>query len=210
MPEAAVLAGIWAQACYNCSCQSAKCNTRMPHDLRFLVCCLSSFAILLSWSMTRTKLGCLRVVWGPSGWWACGPCRHEASCLHWPTSSHHVRRHELKIGCLQKSLDWMGYNTDKAVSRARGQSRLGRKRTRSEGPAGMDVDGVGDGDVDMEPPKKRIHSSKSRCSFCPVSRPEPQCSFFMFTCCHDHLASDKRKLHRKSMHAASACLLETV
>ncbi|KAK9828216.1 hypothetical protein WJX74_003764 [Apatococcus lobatus] len=63
---------------------------------------------------------------------------------------------------MKKSLDWMGYNTEKAVSRARGQSRLGRKRTRSEGPAGMDVDGVADGDVDMEPPKKRIHSSKSR------------------------------------------------
>lgn len=58
----------------------------------------------------------------------------------------------------------MGYNTDKAVSRARSQSRQGRKRTRSEGPAGMDVDGMADGDVDMEPPKKRIHSSKSRCS----------------------------------------------
>ncbi|KAK9851372.1 hypothetical protein WJX84_007347 [Apatococcus fuscideae] len=61
---------------------------------------------------------------------------------------------------MKKSLDWMGYNTDKAVARVRSQSRTGRKRMRSEGPAGMDVDGAGD--VVMEPPQKRIHSSKSR------------------------------------------------
>ena len=53
-----------------------------------------------------------------------------------------------------------------AVARARSRSRVGRKRERSLGPSAMEIDGgaEGDGDVSMAPPKKRIHSSKSRCA----------------------------------------------
>ena len=102
------------------------------------------------------------------------------SCCAWCASVEAGGPESDAKGCLQKSLDWMGYKTDKAVSRARGQSRQGRKRTRSEGPAGMDVDGVGDGDMDMEPPQKRIHSSKSRCSLLLSASAQPNQMFRHF------------------------------
>ena len=64
---------------------------------------------------------------------------------------------------MQASLEAMGMDSSLAVARARSRSRVGRKRERSEGPAAMEVDGAPvEGDVIMEPPKKRIHSSKSR------------------------------------------------
>lgn len=53
----------------------------------------------------------------------------------------------------------MGMDATLAVERARSRSRVGRKRTRSEGPAAMEVDGDAAG---SQPPKKRLHSSKSR------------------------------------------------
>lgn len=64
----------------------------------------------------------------------------------------------------QESLEGMGMDAALAVARARSRSRVGRKRERSLGPSAMDIDGAaaGDGDVIMAPPKKRIHSSKSR------------------------------------------------
>ena len=46
--------------------------------------------------------------------------------------------------------------------RSRSVSRMGRKRTRSEAPRDMEVDGEEDG---SQAPKKRVHSSKSRCPF---------------------------------------------
>ena len=65
---------------------------------------------------------------------------------------------------VQESLDRMGLDSSLAVARARSRSRsrVGRKRQRSEGPAGMDIDDGAGGDVIMQPLKKRIHSSKSR------------------------------------------------
>ena len=63
---------------------------------------------------------------------------------------------------MQESLGQMGLDASLAVQRARSRSRVGRKRQRSEGPIGMDVDDPTGGDVVMQPAKKRIHSSKSR------------------------------------------------
>ena len=69
----------------------------------------------------------------------------------------------LLLGCLQGALERMGLDASAAVARARSrsQSRVGRKRARSAAAlagasAAMDVDG--------EPAKKRVHSSKSRCA----------------------------------------------
>lgn len=71
---------------------------------------------------------------------------------------------------LQRSLTKMGLDPTLAVQRARSMSRVGRKRHRSlsvAGPAAMDIDGAhGDGDAVMQPPKKRLHSSKSRFILC--------------------------------------------
>ena len=51
----------------------------------------------------------------------------------------------------------MGLDASLAVERARSTSRVGRKRARStDAAAAMDVD------VALQPPPKRIHSSKSR------------------------------------------------
>lgn len=60
----------------------------------------------------------------------------------------------------------MGLNPSLAIERARSRSRVGRKRQRSQGPVGMDLDESAD--VDMQPAKKRLHSSKSRwaCACC--------------------------------------------
>lgn len=67
---------------------------------------------------------------------------------------------------MRRSLTKMGLDPTLAVQRARSMSRVGRKRHRSlsvAGPAAMDIDGAhGDGDAVMQPPKKRLHSSKSR------------------------------------------------
>ena len=70
-------------------------------------------------------------------------------------------------GCEQGALERMGLDASAAVERARSrsQSRVGRKRARSAAAsagasAGMDVDG--------EPAKKRVHSSKSRCAIDPT------------------------------------------
>ncbi|KAK9805965.1 hypothetical protein WJX73_009265 [Symbiochloris irregularis] len=66
---------------------------------------------------------------------------------------------------MRDSLEGMGMDGSLAVARARSRSRVGRKRERSMGPSAMDIDGGAegeDGDVIMAPPKKRIHSSKSR------------------------------------------------
>ena len=69
----------------------------------------------------------------------------------------------LLLGCSQGALERMGLDASAAVARARSrsQSRVGRKRARSAAAsagasAAMDVDG--------EPAKKRVHSSKSRCA----------------------------------------------
>ena len=70
------------------------------------------------------------------------------------------------VKCLQGALERMGLDASAAVARARSrsQSRVGRKRARSAAAsagasAAMDVDG--------EPAKKRVHSSKSRCAITP-------------------------------------------
>ena len=55
----------------------------------------------------------------------------------------------------------MGMDASLAVERARSRSRTGRKRTRSEGPAAMEVDAEGAA-AGSQPPKKRLHSAKSR------------------------------------------------
>ena len=70
---------------------------------------------------------------------------------------------------MQASLEKLGMDADLAVHRARSASRTGRKRERS---VAAPVDAEGDAEmVDAgQPPKKRVHSSKSRCG--PV-------------CCHD-------------------------
>lgn len=68
------------------------------------------------------------------------------------------------FGLPQDSLEKLGMDATAAVERARSRSRVGRKRMRSEGPGeAMEVDGL----EGSQPPKKRIHSSKSR------SAPEP-------------------------------------
>jgi hypothetical protein len=54
----------------------------------------------------------------------------------------------------------MGIDTSKAVERLRSESR-GRKRARSRSAAGRSEDG--DEEMEDATPKKRIHSSKSRC-----------------------------------------------
>ena len=64
--------------------------------------------------------------------------------------------------CDQASLGRLGVDASLAVARARerSQSRMGRKRTRSQAP------GVSDMDIDApegtQPPEKRVHSAKSR------------------------------------------------
>lgn len=60
---------------------------------------------------------------------------------------------------MQDSLESMGIDATAAVARARSrsQSRVGRKRTRSVTPGGMEVEGD-----EGEPSAKRLHSSKSR------------------------------------------------
>ena len=57
-------------------------------------------------------------------------------------------------------MERLGIDSSPAVerARARSQSRVGRKRTRSQGPADMEVDGG----EDAQEPQKRIHSGKSR------------------------------------------------
>ena len=83
----------------------------------------------------------------------------QAPCHAW----HHSSSGLLP---LQDSLEKMGMDASLAVERARSrsQSRVGRKRTRSEGPAAMDVDAEAGA---SQPPKKRLHSAKSRCADLP-------------------------------------------
>lgn len=68
-----------------------------------------------------------------------------------------------RMFCMQGALERMGLDASAAVARAqrRSQSRVGRKRARSAAAsAGASVAM----DVDGEPAKKRVHSSKSRCA----------------------------------------------
>ena len=60
---------------------------------------------------------------------------------------------------MQTALERMGMDATAAVDRARARSvsRMGRKRTRSEGPADMEIDQEG-----ALAPQKRIHSGRSR------------------------------------------------
>ena len=90
------------------------------------------------------------------------------------------------LGCAQGALERMGLDASAAVARARSrsQSRVGRKRARSVAAsagasAAMDVDG--------EPAKKRVHSSKSRCATSPVlvlcARPAKEpCALLRLSC----------------------------
>ena len=67
----------------------------------------------------------------------------------------------LTAAAMKKSLGAMGIDTGAALQRARSESR-GRKRDRSESRG---KSAGGDEEMQDGEPKKRVHSSKSRCVF---------------------------------------------